>query len=898
MLRTTFTSAPVGAGLLAGSLLLSSCQPEVASETNFSSPPSEKTNAATSASKVSSPKAASGVKTASQSPQASQKERRTPAPNVLGTLEGPVLEQQRAALVQQLQAQENERQQELEKKAADLGVSFIGPKGGHLRRFEGDQPIYWEDHNAAAAISTAVDQIQNGNPFLEFGEDVIVGLWEAGGVARASHQLFGGRVTNFNNVTPSRHATHVAGTIIGGAAMGSQLQGMAPQARIHSYDTRNIVSEMVSELATEEGQNKVFITNNSWGSVRGWSFGQDDNGFFYQWFGNFSDDGNPENDFNSLSGRYSRDSATFDNVVQVFPYASVFFSAGNDNGERAPRAGTPWRLNGRSDQVFNYDPASHPVSDRDALIDTTDGQTGFGTISDTASAKNVITVGAANDAVRNGVRDLSRSTLTSFSSCGPTDDGRIKPDLVGNGARLLSASNESDTATASLSGTSMSSPNLAGTAAVLQGLWQNQRPGESMRASMMKALLIHTADDIGNPGPDFRYGWGLVDGRAAADLLVADYAQDSAARLVDAGLTSSDRSDVFVLEHDGSGALKATIAWTDPYSNWSTTHSDRASRLVHDLNLKVTGPDGVVHLPFVMPWTGNWSDDLLNDNAVRGVNTVDNVEQVLLEDAAAGTYLVEVSVTGTVRNGGQIYSLVTDGGTIAPEKAAFVGTTETVSLPIATSTTVPTFVAAPDTVITAQVSDPAVAQVAVTSDNRLQINSLTAGQAQVALTATNEFGAVTSAQISIQVEAPSQLTQWREENELPQDGSDDLETPPNAPLPNLLYLAFGFSDNTETNLQPVVPEAPEPGLPRFIPQPEDNCLCLTFVRPQGIDQELEYVVQRSSTLVGTSWQNVEVPAEDLTTSPLPNQLEKVEVRLPATSDESLFYRLSVRVPQD
>ncbi len=97
-----------------------------------------------------------------------------------------------------------------------------------------------------------------------------------------------------------------------------------------------------------------------------------------------------------------------------------------------PKAGATWFLNGNQAQRLAYNPSRHPNGDGSY-------KSGFDLLSDMKVAKNAMTVGAANDAVTSGQRDVSKATLASFSSTGPTDDGRIKPDIVANGVDLLSA---------------------------------------------------------------------------------------------------------------------------------------------------------------------------------------------------------------------------------------------------------------------------------------------------------------------------------------------------------------------------------------------------------------------------------------------------------------------------
>jgi subtilisin family serine protease len=117
----------------------------------------------------------------------------------------------------------------------------------------------------------------------------------------------------------------------------------------------------------------------------------------------------------------------------------------------------------------------------------------------TSTAKNILTVGAVNalDAAPTKSSDIK---ISDFSSWGPTDDGRIKPDIVGVGVNVFSTSTGSTTSYATLSGTSMSSPQVAGSLFLLQELYAKQNDGQFMRSATLRGLAIHTAEDAGNVG--------------------------------------------------------------------------------------------------------------------------------------------------------------------------------------------------------------------------------------------------------------------------------------------------------------------------------------------------------------------------------------------------------------
>src|SRR5690606_17562621 len=126
----------------------------------------------------------------------------------------------------------------------------------------------------------------------------------------------------------------------------------------------------------------------------------------------------------------------------------------------------------------------------------------------------------------NGVADYKGPgdvTMSPFSSWGPVDDGRIKPDLVAMGMNVFSTAineEQSDSYT-TLSGTSMAAPNATGSLFLLQELYHSRNAGRYMRAATLKALAIHTAKEAGlAPGPDYMYGWGLLDVKSAAEMII------------------------------------------------------------------------------------------------------------------------------------------------------------------------------------------------------------------------------------------------------------------------------------------------------------------------------------------------------------------------------------------
>ena len=197
-----------------------------------------------------------------------------------------------------------------------------------------------------------------------------------------------------------------------------------------------------------------------------------------------------------------------------------------------------------------------------------------------------------------------------------------------------------------------------------------------MRASTLKGLMIHTTDDLGNSGPDYQYGWGLINVKAAADVILSHKADLSRPKLIE-GTLSRTTSGVktytnnYTFVWDGVSAIRATLAWTDPAGSTQTATDSRTPNLVRNLDLKIISPNGTTNWPYVMPFVGAWTQASMSLPAIRGKNNVDNVEQVYLESPSAGTYTVSVALDGTLNRGvAQVYSLIITGGEGTPVNPA------------------------------------------------------------------------------------------------------------------------------------------------------------------------------------------------------------------------------------
>ncbi len=505
-------------------------------------------------------------------------------------------------------------------------------------------PVYLATDNADAADTVGADELHPGGSTglgLD-GSGVELGIWDGGGVSLTHQELVGKASHGDSPFGITWHGTHVATTMAGIGAWpgdpndptyppGASL-GMSPGATILSFDWNSDDTEM--DTAAAGG---LRISNHSYGFITGWRYGDFGEGDAWYWFGDPNVDAFEDYNF----GFYSFKSAAWDQIAHDHPQYLICKSAGNDRNDD-PGAGTGHYYYDGNDWVFS--------------TETRKGDGDYDSISHAGIAKNILTVAAIDD-VNGGYSGPGSVAMSSFSGWGPADDGRIKPDISANGIQLLSAYTASDSSYAIASGTSMSTPNTSGTLGLLLQHWRNTHAGDP-RSATLKGIVLHTADECGaNPGPDYEFGWGLLDAVGAAEVMTAD---------VTAPLTVQERtladggSYTLYATTVGGEPLRATLCWTDPAAASPAASLDPPTpMLVNDLDLRVVEDDGPgTYLP--------WRLDRLNPSAAAttGDNTVDNVEQVLVASPGAQTYRIEVSHKGSL-GGGQAYSLIVSGAVLS-----------------------------------------------------------------------------------------------------------------------------------------------------------------------------------------------------------------------------------------
>jgi hypothetical protein len=353
-----------------------------------------------------------------------------------------------------------------------------------------------------------------------------------------------------------------------------------------------------------------------------------------------------------LFGRYDEAACNWDALCYAAPYFLPFKAAGNDRTDSVPMPGEVFAYYSEQEGWIykDYELGRDPLPDGWDLG-------GYDTLASDAVAKNVVTVGAI-DMSATATRDVNAVTMTNFSSWGPTDDGRVKPDLVAQGVQLCSPTAGSDHSYDTFSGTSMATPVASGTAALLPEFYARLFPGQVMRGSTLKALLIHTADDLGRPGPDYNYGWGLINALAAVEHIQAHFDFLGTHRIVEDELDLKAVERSYEVTCDAGSPIVATLVWTDPPGSEIHGLDVRTPNLVNDLDVRVIGPDGEIYQPFVL--------DVLQPAKPAGVgdNIRDNVEQVRVDEAPiAGTYQVRVTHKGTLVDQRQDFSLLISGQT-------------------------------------------------------------------------------------------------------------------------------------------------------------------------------------------------------------------------------------------
>ncbi len=460
--------------------------------------------------------------------------------------------------------------------------------------------IYYTTFNTDAARSTRADHLNSGGSLglnLD-GQNMTAHVWD-GGHARVSHQEYDGPGGNNRvsiqdantegGVRLNFHAAHVTGTIMA-SGVRAAAKGMASHAKVRGYMWNNDIAE-----ATAAAANGMLLSNHSYG---------------------FRSDAVPDQWF----GAYIQDSRDWDNVMYNAPYYLMVVAAGNDGNQNS----------------YNASPL--------------DGNSSYDKLTGHSTSKNNLVVANAQDANISNNGTLVSVSINSSSSEGPTDDYRIKPDITGNGTGLFSTYENSDTAYQSITGTSMASPNVTGSLLLLQQHYNNLN-GNFMRAATLKGVALHTADDAGPSGPDAVYGWGLLNAKAAAEVITNEGSETKIEELT----LSSGQTYTITVDSDGSNPLMASISWTDRAGTVVTATNSNNAVLVNDLDIRVS-KGSTTYNPYRL--TGVTTNG-------TGDNSVDPYERIDVANAS-GTYTITVTNKGSLAGGSQNFSLIVTGLTGTP----------------------------------------------------------------------------------------------------------------------------------------------------------------------------------------------------------------------------------------
>ena len=511
-------------------------------------------------------------------------------------------------------------------RAKELGKPLGGynEKEGYVYSLEGITEdgglIYYRTYSS----NKAFNNVQTGSSLTTvrakylhdldiLGQNMKIGIWD-GGIPVQTHVSFLGRVTVKDDgqevVSPDEagtgiaHATHVTGTLAASDVV-PDIMGFMPEASVWASNWRYDNTEMAT--AASQG---LLVSNHSYGL----------NGI----------DGNP---FGlGVFGRYGASAKEYDEIAFDAPLYTIVFAAGNDR-----------------DYV-----------NMSSVADNFPDKGGRDLLSQGAVSKNTVVVAAAK-----GVENYTSPSsvqLASFSSWGPTDDYRIKPDISAKGFNVKSAWPGGPANTNIESGTSMAAPSVAGVFGLWQQYYNELNPGTWMRSSTVRALMAHTALEAGPaPGPDYMLGWGWLNAEEGAKVI----AQNGQGYSVVGEYTLND-GGVFELPFERAESsdvpLAVTIAWVDaPGTAISTGLDLPVKSLVNDLDLRVINVDtNEEYMPWKLVYDANWSTSG-SGIAEKGDNDVDNIEKVELGMASAGNYKLVVSHKGSLEGGSQEFSLVMSG---------------------------------------------------------------------------------------------------------------------------------------------------------------------------------------------------------------------------------------------
>jgi hypothetical protein len=285
-----------------------------------------------------------------------------------------------------------------------------------------------------------------------------------------------------------------------------------------------------------------------------------------------------------MENYYGIESKEYDAFVFEYPTILHVFSSGNE-GDQTPTDGRYQGLQGVANLTGQF-----------------------------KTAKNVLTVGSVN----------RMNNIVPQASKGPAYDGRIKPELVAYGD----------------AGSSESAAVASGAALLVQQAYYDLN-GQWPDASLVKAVLINSADDVGRPGIDFESGYGNINVKKAVATVKERHIVSA-----DIGNTASDQWPITI--PPGVDVFKVTLLWPDPPAEPFNEHA-----LLNNLDIELHSPNGDIVYPWIL--NSNPSLEELQSAAIRGRDTINNVELVSLKVPEPGAYTIVIKSSELVTQSQNYY---------------------------------------------------------------------------------------------------------------------------------------------------------------------------------------------------------------------------------------------------
>ncbi|RYZ47799.1 MAG: peptidase S8/S53 subtilisin kexin sedolisin, partial [Sphingobacteriales bacterium] len=250
------------------------------------------------------------------------------------------------------------------------------------------------------------------------------------------------------------------------------------------------------------------------------------------------------------------------------------------------------------------------------------------------SSKNLLMVGSVTEL----------GMITNSSSRGPVSDGRIKPEIMAQGGVVYSTY-PTNTYWYN-SGTSMASPAVSGGLALLYERYRQLHGNADPINGLMKALLCNGATDSGNPGPDYKYGFGQMNLLRSIKMLENN-------NYIEATVNPAATNSHTLTIPGGANIaqLKVMLYWNDLPAAVLASQT-----LVNDLDLTVETPSATTQLPFILDTV----PANLNSVAMTGPDHLNNIEQVVINNPVPGTYTFNVKGTTIPLSAQAGYFLVFD----------------------------------------------------------------------------------------------------------------------------------------------------------------------------------------------------------------------------------------------